>query len=461
MTNRSSGEGPSANKRAPLRGVSVALQLLGCPKNDVDAEYMAGLLRQAGAILTDAPEQADVIIVNTCAFIQPAVTQALEALLQAVQAAAGRGAKVICAGCLTARFGEQLLEEIEEVDAFMGPADVPHVVDIVAAVLEGERKVWSRGPAVLGGARWPRHRLGHRWTAAVKIADGCSHTCTFCTIPSIRGPFRSRLMEDIIAEVQQLIDAGAREICLIAQDTTSYGRDIGMDEGLARLLERLAHIVGRERWIRVQYMHPDELTPACIDAVLGLPEVVSYFDLPLQHVSPRILRAMGRRGSGEDYLELLGQLRSRDPTAALRLTFIVGFPGETDEDFHMLLEFVDVAEPDHVAIFPYWPEEGTRAVDLPNRLPLPVVMRRQEELSETAEQIMSLRAEQFVGLKLPVLIEGQRSERHYLGRTFRSAPEVDAICRVGSDERLTPGEFVTCEILAADASDLIARPAQL
>jgi ribosomal protein S12 methylthiotransferase len=439
-----------------LSGVRLFCLPLGCPKNDVDAEYMLGLLAQAGATIVAAPEDADVVLVNTCAFIQPAVEEAIDNLLSLADLKSRGVRALICSGCLPQRFAGDLAAELPEVDAFMGPGEVENVVAVVADALAGHGGLRASEPRFIGSAAVPRRALGPSWRATAKIADGCGHRCTFCTIPAIRGPFRSRTPDDVVAEVEALLEAGAREICLVAQDTSGYGADLGTADGLPALLERLSPIVGAGRWLRVQYLHPDRLGPRLIDTMLGLDAVVPYFDLPFQHASPQVLRLMGRAGSRAEYEALVGAIRDREPDAAVRATFITGFPGETDADFHDLLGFVADVKADHVAVFPYWPEDGTPAARLPGRVSDPEVRGRHEELVATAHSASQACGSRFVGRTLRVLVEAAMGDGAYEGRSFRDAPEVDGVVRLSSPQVLDSGAFTDALIMSAEVSDLLA-----
>ncbi|MBC7289118.1 MAG: 30S ribosomal protein S12 methylthiotransferase RimO [Armatimonadetes bacterium] len=427
---------------------------LGCPKNDVDSEYMLGILERAGARIVAKPEQAELIIVNTCAFIEPAVEQSVKALL----AAAETRARVICAGCLPARYGRQLMEQLPEVHGFVGPGGVDDIAEVVAEALRNP-PVWHVPPPerFTGHCDVPRRSIAQPWTHAIKIADGCSHACTFCTIPAIRGRFRSRPLDDLLREAERAAQAGVREICLVAQDTSSYGSDLGLRDGLALLLEKLGELLPQDIWLRVQYLHPDCLTSETIAAMLEVPQVVPYFDLPFQHCAERILRAMGRRGNAEAYHLTVASIRQTQPLAAVRATFIVGFPGETASDFHQLLDFVDLIEPDHVAVFPYWPEEGTPAASLPNKVKQPDIRRRLEELQETARKIAQVRSEMLIGQHLRVLVEDFSGKRQAIGRTFRDAPGVDGQCYVRVHQPVDRGSWISVEITDAEDNDLHGR----
>lgn len=443
-----------------LAGVAVALVPLGCPKNDADGEYLLGLLCRAGARVVADPAEADAILVNTCAFIQPAVEEAIDTLLELAEVAAESGGALVCTGCLPARYGHELLAELPEVRAFVGPGALEHVVEAVDQALHGERLFLAPRLTFIGSAEIPRCRIEPPWRATVKISDGCCHACSFCTIPSIRGRYRSRTPDDIAEEVRRLVRTGVVEVNLVAQDTAAYGDDLGEGEGLARLLEQLAPILGADRWLRVQYLHPERLSPAATEAILNLDPVVPYFDLPLQHAAPSVLRLMGRQARPEAALDLVAAIRSRCPEAAVRATFIVGFPGETEDDFRALLDFVETLCPDHTAAFIYCPEEGTRAAGLPQTVPQPVARERHQELLEVARCCAQARSEELVGKTLRVLVEGTDEETggDYVGRTFRDAPGVDGHFYLESmGGPLQPGSFTEALVKSCEANDLRGR----
>ncbi len=404
---------------------TVALVSLGCPKNLVDSEVMLGLLEQAGYRIVDEVEGAEVVIVNTCAFIEPAVEEAVEALLDLGDLKASGMRCLICAGCLTARYGAELPAEMPEVDAFIGPGAVPEVARIIERCLAGERPVEMPPAPWLYAADTPRVRTGREWLAHVKVADGCDHRCAYCMIPSLRGPYRSRPAEDIRAEVAGLIGEGVREICLIAQDTTAWGSDLPGDETLADLLGAL-ELGGWDGWLRLQYLHPDGITDALLAAVSGSGQVVEYFDIPLQHADRAILRSMGRRGDAESHLAMLERIRGMMPEAAVRTTFIVGFPGESRERFESLLRFVEQARFDRLSAFRYWDEPGTRAYELGDKVDPAEAQDRLDELMELQARISREINERFVGRTLRVLVEEDGEQPgEVLGRSYRDAPEID------------------------------------
>jgi ribosomal protein S12 methylthiotransferase len=417
---------------------------------------MLGLLERAGMRVVDHPAKANVVIVNTCAFIEPAVREAIEALLDAADAC-GPDSVLICSGCLAARYGRTLLTELPEVHGFVGPSGVERIVEVVSAALAGHRPFLTQPSTFVGSAHLPRCRIEPPWRATVKIADGCSHKCTFCTIPAIRGPFRSRPPEDIAAEVRTLLASGVVEINLVAQDTTAYGFDLGLREGLVRLIEQLGDMLDGVGWLRVQYMHPHTLTPAIVEAIVRTVPAVPYFDIPFQHAARDVLRSMGRMGDAETYEELVTSIRDICPDAAIRATFIVGFPEETPDHFEELVEFVDFTEPDHVTVFRYWAEEGTPAARLAQMVSDPAARERQRELLETARQVAQRRSQRLIGRTLEVLIEASPKPGTYIGRSFRDAPAVDGTFHLTAEDRLPMGCFVSARVHTADASDLHGR----
>lgn len=438
----------------PRGKVRVALVPLGCPKNQVDAELMLGLLAAAGYEIVDRPEAAEVVIVNSCAFIEPAVEEAVEALLDLADfKRTGPLRALVCSGCLPQRYGETLLRELPEVDVFLGPGAVPRIAEAVALALAGQRRVLCAPLDYLCTAETPRLRGGAEWLAYVKIADGCDNRCAYCVVPSLRGPYRSRPVADVRREVESLAAEGVREMILIAQDTSAYGHDLHPPGTLAELLRELGSLP-YDGWLRVMYLHPAHVNPALLDIMATAPAVVPYLDLPLQHAAPAVLRGMGRPGSPEAYLDLLGQVRERLPGAAIRTTFIVGFPGETEADFETLLAFVRAARFDRLSAFRYWPEEGTPAAALPDQVPLEVGEERLAALMDVQEDLSLALNQRLIGQRLRVLVEETRPEGA-LGRSYRDAPEVDGQVKIAAAPGLSPGEFVEVEITEAETHDLV------
>ncbi len=432
----------------------VALISLGCPKNLVDSEVMLGLLQDAGHEVVEDAQAAEVVIVNTCAFIEPAVEEAVEALLDVVELRGeGETPRVICAGCLTERYGEELRAELPEVDAFVGPGSIAQIAEVVARCAGEGQLLVQAAPPWLYSARTPRIRTGREWLAYVKVADGCSHSCAYCMIPSLRGPYRSRQVDDVAAEVQALIADGVREICMIAQDTTAWGRDLEGGWTLARLLRSL-DLGGWDGWLRLQYLHPGGISPDLLEAMASVEQAVPYFDLPLQHADRAILRSMGRRGDAESYLRMLGQIREALPGAAIRTTFIVGYPGETQERFETLMRFVEEARFDRLSAFRYWDEPGTRAAELPDQVPGDEALDRLEALMLLQAEISLEINRGFIGAPLRVLVEREDEETGQpVGRSYRDAPDVDGEVIIAGDAP-EPGSFGSVRITEAEEHDL-------
>ncbi len=432
----------------------VALVSLGCPKNLVDSEIMLGLLEEAGHDVVEDATDAEVVIVNTCAFIEPAVEEAVEALLDTVDLKDASGTpRVICAGCLTERHGEELAAELPEVDAFIGPGAVNEIVDVVERCIGKGQLLVQTAPPWLYSAGTPRFRSGREWLSCVKIADGCSHECAYCMIPKLRGPFRSRSAEDIRREILTLIDDNVREICLIAQDTSMWGADLDGDWTLARLL-RFLDLKGWDGWLRLQYLHPDRITRELTEAIAEVDQVVPYFDIPLQHASENILRSMGRRGDADSYLEMIAGIREHLPEAALRTTFIVGYPGETEDDFRTLLEFIADARFDRLSAFRYWDEPETRAAELPDQVSESEMLDRLETLTLRQAEISQQINQDYVGEQLRVLVEREDDETdHLVGRSYRDAPDVDGEVVITGGSA-TSGEFAPVQITGAEIHDL-------
>ena len=438
---------------------TVALVSLGCPKNLVDSEVMLGLLEQAGYPIVEDTEQAQVVIVNTCAFIQPAEEEALEALLDVAELKeTGQLKALICAGCFPQRHLDNIIDELPEVDVFLTPGAVDQIVTAVDLALSGKRQVIAPPLTYLYDAQTPRWRSSPPWSAYLKIAEGCDNRCTFCTVPSLRGPYRSRPVDDICQEFSSLVEEGVREVCLIGQDTTNYGSDRQPPASLIQLLDTLpTH--DYDGWVRLMYMYPDRVTEPLIEAMAQNLAIVPYFDIPLQHVAPAVLRRMRRPGNAEVYLELISQIRQIIPEAAFRTTFIVGFPGETETDFDLLLDFAAEARFDRLAVFRYWPEEGTSAARLPDRVPVEVAEERQAELYRVQEDISLANNERLVGQRLQVLVERKIEEGDgWVGRSYRDAPEIDGEVLIHAMDNNTSeielGTFVWATVEKALVHDL-------
>lgn len=428
---------------------------LGCPKNQVDSELMLEKLDAAGFSIIDTAFGADIVIINTCGFIEAAKQEAIDNILEMVDLKEqGEVGKIIVLGCLAERYRDEILEEIPEVDAVGGLGVNGDIVSFVNNVLKGEEK--SRYPEKdklpLCGQRiltTPSH-----W-AYLKISDGCSNCCTYCAIPSIRGPFRSRKQEDIILEAKALADAGVRELILIAQDTTRYGEDIYGKPVLDELLYKLNEIQGIE-WIRLLYCYPDRITDGLLKAMSECEKVLHYIDLPLQHASGKILKAMNRHGDDKTLLELLKKIRSYMPDCIIRTTFITGFPGETKEDFDILSEFIEKARFDRLGCFSYSPEEGTIAEKLPDRVDAEIAVHRGELLMGQQYRIFSEKLESLVDTVVKCVIEDYDGYTDsYSGRTWMDAPEIDSCINIVSGKELGTGEIIDVMITAVNEYDLL------
>ena len=435
----------------------VGLVQLGCAKNQVDGEEMLGALAGGGRVqFVSDKADADVLIVNTCGFINSAKEESIAAILDAVKRKQrGQVSKVIVTGCLAQRYGADLAREIPEVDAFLGIESGPKITSVVFGdrprqinLVEG---VAEKYPLV------PLRRLratAAPWTAYLKISEGCDHTCTFCAIPGIRGKHRSKPIERLVLEATQLAQSGARELNLVAQDTTAYGMDLYGRLALPELLQALAPIEGIS-WLRLLYCYPTMVRQPLIDVLSDLPSVIQYIDMPLQHGDDAMLKAMKRGGSVEQYKRLFGKMRDALPDLALRTTFLVGFPGETDAQFESLLGFVQEMRFDRLGVFTYSAEEGTPAFDLPGAVP-PKIMRERRDALMAAQQPISLENNtRWIGRTLDVLIESRRGE-DAVGRSFRDAPEIDGEVIV-SRCAAAPGEMISARVTSAQPYDLCAE----
>lgn len=434
---------------------------LGCPKNLVDSEVMAGILMRRGFRLTTDAREAGIIIINTCAFILPAKEEAIEAILTAATykktAACHR---LIVAGCLPQRHGAELARAIPEVDLFIGTAEVPHIAEHLTGMAtpryDGPRVRTGR-PDFLMHAGHPRRLMTPSYTAYLKIAEGCGNSCSYCIIPNLRGPARSRTPEDIVAEARKLVGRGVKELILIAQDTTAYGRDLPDRPSLTGLLRELAALEELV-WIRLLYSHPAKITPELIRILNGDPKICPYLDMPIQHIDDEILGAMNRRGNGRKIRSLLKTLRAEGPDIALRTSLIVGFPGETKKKFSELMDFVRTARFDHLGVFPYYREEGTAAAALPARIPAAEKERRRELIMDAQADISGQLLRRWLDTVETVLIEGKSGQADYpfVGRTRRQAPEIDGITFVRG-RGLRPGRFVSVRITAVTTYDLFGE----
>jgi len=448
----------------------VGIVSLGCAKNLVDTEVMMAHLQRAGCEFVQDPREAELILVNTCGFIEAAREESIQTILELAELKeTGRLKRLVVAGCLVQRYAEELRRSLPEVDAFVDLDDLEQVVGragLPDGTDPGPRRGADRSQPAPAGERaatylyddlTPRLLATPPWSAYVKIAEGCDHTCAFCSIPAFRGSFRSRRTESVLRETERLVGQGVREINLIAQDSGRFGHDRGQADGLAALLEELDAVPGL-RWIRVHYLHPATVSRVLIETMARLSSVVHYVDLPLQHASTPVLARMRRGGSADSHLRLLDRFRQAMPDAALRSTLIVGFPGETEQEFDELVRFVRRARFDHLGVFTYSHEEGTPAHDLDDDLPEPVKTARRERLMELQQEIVFKKNRACVGRVVEVLVEGAHPETEHLlvGRTRGQAPDVDNHVLI-NDGRAEPGRFVEVEITDTAGYDLVGR----
>ncbi|MBN3940348.1 MAG: 30S ribosomal protein S12 methylthiotransferase RimO [Nostoc sp.] len=430
---------------------TIAISHLGCEKNRIDTEHMLGMLVEAGYGVDTNEELADYVIVNTCSFIEAARQESVRTLVELAEA----NKKIVITGCMAQHFQEQLLEELPEAVAVVGTGDYHKIVNVIERVEQGERvKQVSIKPTYIADETTPRYRTTTEGVAYLRVAEGCDYRCAFCIIPHLRGNQRSRTIESIVAEAEQLVSQGVKEIILISQITTNYGLDIYGQPKLAELLRALGKV--DIPWIRMHYAYPTGLTPDVIAAIQETPNVLPYLDLPLQHSHPDILRAMNRPWQGRVNDGIIDRIKTALPTAVLRTTFIVGFPGETSEHFEHLLEFVERHEFDHVGVFTFSSEEGTPAYKLPNQLPQLVMDDRRYQLMELQQPISQKKNQQEVGKIVDVLIEQENPESgELIGRSGRFSPEVDGLVYVKGQAKL--GTIVPIAIHHADTYDLYGQ----
>ena len=431
---------------------TVCLVNLGCPKNTVDSEVMGAKLVEAGYEIIDDPGRADVVIINTCGFIDAAKEESLDQILSHVEHGTGR---LVVSGCLAQRYPDELKQDIPEIDGLIGVNDLGDIACVVRTVLAGRKAVRVSSSADVltvsdGSRRWrqtPRH-FGY-----VRIAQGCSRSCHFCAIPAIRGPYRSKDADLVLGEAESLVADGAREVVLIAQDTTRYGIDFADDRGdLPSLLKRLSGGFS-EVWFRLMYVHPSGINDYLLDAIVERENICNYLDIPLQHMSPSVLRRMGRSEDPGQVSRVLEHIKTRVPDISLRSAFIVGYPGETEEDFDLLLSFVRSCELDHVGVFAYSREEGTPAHSLSGQIPRKERQRRHNELVQVARLRSRDVKERFVGRTLSVMVDGSE-DGNLLGRHQGQAPEVDGYVFLGKEPAIGIGEIIPVEITGADSVDL-------
>jgi ribosomal protein S12 methylthiotransferase len=497
LLDEAEGLAKSEKSAASASRPKVGFVSLGCPKNLVDSEVMMGLLDRAGAEMTSNPETAEILVVNTCSFIDAAKQESVDAILEMAQhKIAGTARKLIVAGCLVERYRDEIRKNIPEVDAVVGTGELEQILAAAgleaprpqvqepspftilssaqAARAEGDlreqqgrfsRNGWDGAeahlPQYLYDHTTPRLLATKRASAYIKIAEGCDHPCSFCVIPNLRGKFRSRRFESVVAEAENLVAQGVREITLIGQDTTCYGEDFGLKDGLAQLLDRLAMIPGLV-WLRFLYAYPNKITGKLLETIAKHDNICKYLDVPLQHASGPVLKSMKRGANAEIFLKTIEKVRAAVPGIALRTSFIVGFPGETEADFEALCDFVRKAKFDWLGVFGYSDEEGSKAFGLDEKVPGRTIERRKRELMKIQQRMSKKAKSEWVGREVDVLIEGESEETPLLweGRSQLHAPEIDGTVYIndfGPHETLTAGRFYRCEITEAHDYDVVAR----
>ena len=408
--------------------MKLGLISLGCSKNLVDSENILGfLINKRGFELVEDLSIADIIVVNTCAFIGDAKEESIEAILEAAQYKQnGSLKKIIVAGCLSERYRDELIKEIPEIDAVMGTGDIDKIGEIVDSILDDKKPVVVGSQDFLPNSHTERVLTTYPHTAYLKISEGCDKRCTYCIIPSLRGDLRSRSIEDIVEEARNLAKSGVKELNLLAQESTEYGLDNYKEKALAKLLKELVKVEGIE-WIRTYYMYPNSITDELIEVMKNEPKICKYFDVPIQHISDEILQKMARAKSGDYIRSILGRIRGAIPDAVIRTTVIVGFPGETEEQFEELKDFIEEFKFDYVGVFKYSREEDTVAYSLPNQVPEEIKEKRWAELTNLQADIAERKNEQFIGQEVEVMIDGVSSESEYMleGRTRGQALEID------------------------------------
>jgi ribosomal protein S12 methylthiotransferase len=437
--------------------LKVGFVSLGCPKNLVDTEVMMGYLAARGHELTHEPRDADVIVVNTCSFIDPAKQESVDTILEMAEyKKSGKAKRLVVAGCLVERYRTDIQKNLPEVDAVVGTNDLESIV----AQCEGASAESASLIPYLYHDLTPRVRATARHYAYIKIAEGCDHPCSFCVIPQYRGKFRSRRFESVVVEASRMFAEGVREINLIGQDTTCYGEDLGIKDGLAHLLARLAQIeTPHEKWIRFLYCYPNRITQKLLDTIAEHPSLVKYIDMPLQHASASVLKRMRRGSHGDFFLKLLERIRATIPGVAIRTSMIVGFPGETDEDFEILCEFVKAARFDRLGVFSYSDEETSASFHLDGKVDARTIYNRKRKLMALQRRISSARNRRMIGEEVDVLLEGPSRETDLLweARLSTQAPEIDGVCYVNDfgDGAPRSGDIRRMRITEAHDYDLV------
>lgn len=431
---------------------------LGCDKNLVDTEVMLGMLASRGYEMTNDEQEADIIVINTCCFIHDAKEESIQNILEMAEYKKNGSAKaLIVTGCMAERYRQEILDEIPEVDEVLGTTAYDRILDAVDAALAGQHEVMTADLDALPLPETKRLVTTGGHFAYLKIAEGCDKHCTYCIIPKIRGNFRSVPMERLLKEAQDLAEQGVKELILVAQETTLYGKDIYGEKSLPKLLRELCKISGI-RWIRILYCYPEEITDELIQVMKEEPKICHYLDLPIQHANDTILKRMGRRTSKQELIDIVQKLRKEIPDICLRTTLITGFPGETQEQHEEVMEFIDTLEFDRLGAFTYSPEEDTLAATFEDQIDEEVKEDRQADIMELQQEIAFDKAEDMIGREVLVMIEGKvADENAYVGRTYRDAPNVDGLIFINTDVELISGDFAKVKVTGALDYDLIGE----
>jgi len=437
--------------------MKVCIVSLGCDKNLVNTEVMLGILREHGCTFTDDETEADVIVINTCCFIHDAMEESINTIIEMGRNKENQCKALIVAGCLGTRFYKDMHEELPEVDAIVSTTAYDHIYDAIMCVLAGEPRDFIGDLNALPLPDTDRVVTTGGHYAHLMIAEGCNKRCTYCVIPYIRGDYRSVPMDRLVREAEKLAENGVKELILVAQETTVYGTDLYGHKALPKLLNRLCEIEGIQ-WIRMLYCYPEEITDELISVMKQQPKICNYLDMPIQHASDAILRRMGRRTNRKELTELIAKLRREIPDICLRTTLICGFPGETDEDHEILVDFVDETEFDRLGVFTYSREEGTPAAEFEHQVDEETANARRNEIMELQQEIAFAHAEDMVGRKLRVFVEGKvADENAYMARTYMDAPGVDGYLFIQTRRELMSGEFVDVCVTGAYEYDLIGE----
>lgn len=428
---------------------------LGCDKNLVDSEMMMGLLHDRGYEFTDNEEEADIIVINTCGFINDAKEESINTILEMAKYKENNLKALIVAGCLVERYKNEILQELPEIDAIVGTTAFDKICDVVDDVLADKKHNELESINKMCRPDVKRIITTGGYYSYLKIAEGCDKHCTYCSIPMIRGAYRSVPMDELVKEAEYLADNGVKELIIVAQEITVYGKDLYGEKKLPELLHRLCKIPGIQ-WIRLLYCYPEEITDELIETIRTEKKICHYIDMPIQHASDKILKAMGRRTNNAELRNIISKLRKEIPDICLRTTLITGFPGETEEDHQILLDFIDEMEFDRLGVFTYSPEEDTKAASFDNQVDEEVKLCRKDEIMELQQEISMDKSERLVGKEIEVIIEGKASDEDvYVGRSYMDAPSVDGYVFINSEEELMSGDFAKVRIVKAMEYDLI------